>query len=152
MSTGGVFVLNLGVVLVGMLALWAVSIRLRDPSFVDGAWGLGFVLIAWVTRLATGGDATRAAVLLALVPLRGGRLGAYLLWRWGRAGPDPRYQAMMRHAAGNVHAFTLRKVFLLQGALMWIVSLPLQIGIAAHAPDAVTPWCVVGIALALIGV
>ena len=35
---------------------------------------------------------------------------------------------MMRHAKGNPHVFTLTKVFLLQGALQWVVSMPLQLG------------------------
>ena len=32
-----------------MLAVWGVSLAMRDASIVDIAWGSGFVLVAWVT-------------------------------------------------------------------------------------------------------
>ena len=99
---------------------------LRDPSFVDAGWGFGFVVIAWTTLLASHGDATRRTLIVAIATVWGARLAGYLLWRWRRNGPDARYQAMLRHAPGNPHVFTLTRVFLLQGALMWVVSLPVQ--------------------------
>jgi len=38
----------LGAVLGMMLALWIVSLLVRDASIVDMIWGVGFVLIAWI--------------------------------------------------------------------------------------------------------
>ena len=35
--------------------------------------------------------------------------------------------------------FTLTKVFLLQGALQWVVSLPLQLGLRYDAPEGLRP-------------
>ncbi|NDE70500.1 MAG: hypothetical protein EB050_05080, partial [Actinobacteria bacterium] len=32
-----------------MIAVWAISLVMRDASIVDIAWGSGFVLVAWVS-------------------------------------------------------------------------------------------------------
>ena len=37
-------------VLALMLCVWAFSVKVKDASIVDIVWGLGFVLIAWVTK------------------------------------------------------------------------------------------------------
>ena len=39
-----------------MVGLWLVSIRLRDVSIVDPAWGPAFVLVALIAALAGSGD------------------------------------------------------------------------------------------------
>lgn len=135
-----VLALTAAVVLAYMLGLWLLSIPKGDPSFVDAGWGYGFVvaaLTAWIVSDGDG-DPTRRTLLLTVTAAWGLRLGTYLLWRWRRHGPDARYRAMLRAAGGNPHVFTLTKVFLLQGVLMWIVSLPLQTGMTADGGSAVT--------------
>ncbi len=139
------------VVFVYMVALWTLSIRIGDPSFVDAGWGFGFVLIATVAFGSTDGDPARSAALVAICCVWGTRLGSYLLWRWRKQGPDRRYQAMLRSAPGNPHMFTLKRVFLLQGALMWVVSLPIQLGLVYPEPRGVTTQAIIGMVLAVIG-
>jgi len=105
-----------------------------------------------VTYVSAGGDDTRRAWLAGLTTLWGVRLGGYLLWRWRRNGPDRRYVNMMRHAPGNVHVFTLKKVFLLQGVLLWVVSLPLQLGERYPTPHGLTALGVLGVIVVGIGI
>jgi steroid 5-alpha reductase family enzyme len=111
-----------------MFALWLVSLALKDASIVDVFWGPGFALIgitAW--NLGEGGHPDRAALSTLLVAIWGLRLGTYLLWRnWG-SGEDPRYQAMRRFWGDRFGRVSLFTVFGLQAALMWFVSLPVQI-------------------------
>ena len=147
-----VLAISAATVLLYMLGLWALSVRLGDPSFVDAGWGFGFVVIAAVAALVSHGDATRAAVIVAVTGVWGLRLAGYLFWRWRRNGPDARYQAMLRHAQGNPHVFTLTRVFLLQGALMWVVSLPVQLGQVYSSPHGMTPQAWVGTVIALVGI
>ena len=142
--------INLVVTMAVMVGLWGLSVRLEDPSFVDAWWPMGFVLIAWVSLGIADGNAMRSFVLTLLTTVWGGRLGGYLFRRWRRNGPDKRYVAMLRHATGNPHVFTLKKVFLLQGALLWVVSLPLQVGMAAT--EEVGPLALVGIVVAIVGI
>jgi steroid 5-alpha reductase family enzyme len=139
-------------VLVYMLALWAISVPLGDPSFVDAGWAFGFVLIAVVTAAIADGDPTRKVLIVATTAVWGLRLAGYLFWRWRRTGPDKRYASMLRHAPGNPHVFLLTRVFLLQGALMWVVALPVQLGQVYATPKGVTVQAVIGLVVAATGI
>jgi steroid 5-alpha reductase family enzyme len=111
-----------------MLALWLVSLALRDASIVDIFWGLGFALIGLAGFLWTdGGSSPRSGLITALVSVWGLRLAIYLFWRNAGHGEDPRYRAMRRHWGARFAWVSLGTVFALQGALMWIVSLPVQL-------------------------
>jgi hypothetical protein len=56
------------------------------------------------------------------------RLGGYIAWRSRGQGEDPRYAEMLARARGNRAAYALRQVFLLQAALIWLISVPVQAG------------------------
>lgn len=112
-----------------MSLLWAVSVRLRDVSIVDVFWGPGFAAIAW-TSVAVAGPSGRGLLLAALSTAWGLRLGAFLAWRRRGKGEDRRYAAMRAGHGERFAAVSFFTVFLLQAALMWIVSLPLQAGAA----------------------
>jgi len=71
-----------------MIAVWAISLVMRDASIVDIAWGSGFVLVAWVSYWLSDGNAI----------------------------------------------VSLYTVFGLQGLLMFIVSLPIQLGQVREEP------------------
>jgi steroid 5-alpha reductase family enzyme len=65
-------------------------------------------------------------LVVALVSLWGLRLSGYLTWRNLGKGEDYRYRAM-REKRGKSYVWqSLFIVFGLQGAIMWIVSLPVQ--------------------------
>jgi steroid 5-alpha reductase family enzyme len=135
-----------------MAALWLLSLALRDVSIVDVFWGLGFVMVAnWVSA-TTEGFLPRAWLVTGLVTTWGLRLGLYLLWRnWG-AGEDYRYQAMRRHYGDGFWLVSLAVVFGLQGVLMWVISLPVQLAIASPAPAELGLLDVLGILLVVIGI
>ncbi len=115
-----------------MVAVWALSVALRDASIVDIAWGLCFVVVAWIAIAAGDGDPDRSLLLALLVSAWGLRLGGYILWRKLREpGEDRRYTAM-RERSNSFARDSLYRVFLVQAALAWIVSLPLQ-GAAGEA-------------------
>jgi len=119
-----------------MLLLWAVSLRLRDASIVDPFWGAGFVLAAWVSHAAAGAGGARAWLALALVTAWGLRLSVHLLRRNAGHGEDFRYAAMRRGHGKRFWWVSLFTVFLLQGALLWSISLPLQKAISASGRPA----------------
>jgi steroid 5-alpha reductase family enzyme len=67
-------------------------------------------------------------------------------------GEDFRYQAMRRKHGDRFFVVSLGTVFGLQALLMWVISLPLQIGIAASDPGVgVSPLDVVGTVLWAVG-
>lgn len=123
--------------------LWLVSVALRDASIVDIFWGFGFVVVAWVSAFAADGNADRRVLLVGLVSVWGLRLAGYLAWRNVGKGEDYRYQAMRRRFGERFWIVSLWYVFGLQGALMWLVSLPVQV--AAVSGDALIWLDFVGI-------
>ena len=123
-----------------------------DVSFVDSFWAAGFIVVAGATYLMTGGETDRRELLLVITAVWGTRLATYLFLRWRREGPDGRYVALLKKAPGNVHLTSLTKVFLLQGPILWIVSLPIQLGQIQAEPMelGILAWC--GGVLAVIGI
>jgi steroid 5-alpha reductase family enzyme len=136
-------------VLVLMLVAWWLGVRRGKHDGVDVVWGLGFVLIAAVTAVLADGPVWRRVLVTTLAAAWGLRL-AWHIHRRNRGKPeDPRYQALLAKAPGNPNRYALYSVYLLQGAVMWVVSLPVQY--AQYGDDG--PWVlvVVGVALWLVG-
>ncbi len=133
-----------------MLAAWAVSVRLRDVSIVDPLWGPAFVLVAFVVALTGGGDAGRRWLLLALTAAWGLRLGAHLARRkLGDPEEDRRYATMRERRGDGFVAWSLYGIFGLQGLLVLVVSLPLQVAARAHGSLAAT--AIPGVVVFLVG-
>jgi steroid 5-alpha reductase family enzyme len=132
MDFGSVMVASAVAIAALMLAAWIVSLAVRDASIVDIVWGLGFVLVAWVSFAVADGADARRWLVVALTTTWGLRLAAYLAWRNLGKGEDYRYRAMRRRYGARFPLVSLFIVFGLQGLLMWGVSLPVQ---AAQVPD-----------------
>jgi steroid 5-alpha reductase family enzyme len=111
-----------------MLATWSVSLLRRDASIVDIVWGLGFVVVAWSAKFVTGASGGGNWLLLLMVTVWGLRLAGYLAKRNLGKGEDFRYQAMRRKHGDRFAIVSLYTVFGLQGALMFVVSLPVTMG------------------------
>ena len=122
-------------IVVLMLATWLLSLALKNASIVDITWGRGFVCVAWAVRLRVDGLPARQNLLVLMTTLWGLRLAGYLFWRNHRQPEDYRYQAMRRHFGARFGLISLATVFGLQGALMFVVSLPVQLGQTREAPD-----------------
>jgi steroid 5-alpha reductase family enzyme len=104
-----------------------MSLPLRDASIVDVFWGLGFVAIACLSLLASPMATPRTWLIAGLTTTWGLRLAGYLAWRKFGQPEDHRYEALRRQFGGRFWLVSLLLVFGLQGVLMWIVSLPLQL-------------------------
>ena len=93
----------------------------------------------------------RPWLLVALVGVWGGRLSSHIFTRSRGHGEDPRYKAILGGSLAEVGVgVAVRKVFLVQGAAVWLVSLPLQ---AAALTDAEWGWAVwPGLAVWVVGV
>lgn len=147
------FGINLLVMIVVMTLISIPSFSTRDPSYIDAFWGIGFVILALSSYLQNDGDPTRKALLLGLCALWGFRLGGYLLWRWRKNGPDPRYQAILAsRKSGSEKVFLWRRVFLVQAFILTITALPVQLGMVYAEPQGLTAVNLVGVALALFGI
>jgi steroid 5-alpha reductase family enzyme len=146
-----VFAACAAAIAVVMLATWLLSLARRDASIVDVVWGLGFVVVAWVAYAVGDGLAERRLLLALMTTVWGLRLAAYLLRRnWGQ-GEDPRYVAMRSHHGDRFGLVSLGLVFGLQGAIMWVVSLPVQVGAVPELPDELGAVEAVGLVVWAVG-
>lgn len=125
-----VLLTNLSAILALLFALWCMSLLLRNASIVDIFWGCGFVVVAWVSLWTSGNLLSQQLVLALIVTVWGMRLAGYLAWRNIGKPEDYRYAAMRERHGKRFPIVSLFTVFGLQGALMWIISLPIQVGIS----------------------
>lgn len=138
---------NLLVVGLAMVAVWLVATLRSDVSIVDLFWGLGFVVVAWISWRLAAPAQPRTLLLATLTTLWGVRLSLYLTWRnWGH-GEDRRYAAMRARDPRRFWWLSLPRVFLLQGAILWFVALPLQVAAAANTGTPLNWLDGVGVAL-----
>lgn len=147
---GNVLPLAVAAVAVLMLLVWATSLVVEDVSIVDPAWGPAFVVVALVAALAGSGDRARRWLLVGMLGAWGLRLGLYLVRRkLAEPGEDRRY-ARMRKQHSNFALWSLGWIFGLQGLLVLIVSLPVQV--AARRPDALSLWILPGLLVYAVGI
>ena len=141
-----------GTVLVVLLATFAVAKVAGKHSVIDTAWGLLFVAIALVVfvRSAGHGDSLRRWLLLTLVVLWGLRLAQHIGRRTIGKPEDPRYERLLAKAQGNPDLYALRMVYLLQGALAFLIAAPILVGAFEAKPVRVLAW--VGVAFWIVGV
>lgn len=117
-----------------LFLLWLVSLKIKKVSIIDVFWGLGFVIVSWTTFFHWQPNGKRAGWVLAIVTIWGLRLAGYLAWRNTGKPEDYRYQEMRERIGRSFLWKSLFTVFFLQGALILIVSLPLQLSILNPEP------------------
>jgi steroid 5-alpha reductase family enzyme len=132
---------NSGLVILGlMFLLWLLSLALNNSSIVDIFWGMGFVITFWIgTLLVPGEMAARTILLGVIVTIWGLRLLLYIYQRNHGKPEDFRYAAWRKEAGPSWWWRSFFKVFLLQGVLLWIISIPL-LATQTSAPDSALTW------------
>ncbi|MEV7357915.1 DUF1295 domain-containing protein [Kitasatospora sp. NPDC091276] len=153
----GAFALSLAVTaavaLAVLLITFAVGVRTGRHRGVDVAWGLAFTAVALTGyALSDGyGDPGRRLLATVLVVVWGLRLSAHIWWRARGAPEDPRYARMLSRAPeGPARTrYALRMVYLLQAAIVWFVSLPVQAAQHIPHPPGALAWA--GAALWAVG-
>jgi steroid 5-alpha reductase family enzyme len=129
-----IYLYGLLVAVLGPALTWVVSLFRRDVSIVDSIWSLVLLGLCATYYLLNEYPTARGSVVLALVAVWALRLSAYITWRNRGEPEDPRYQAMRRKYDPNFALKSLGIVFLLQGLLAWIISLPLLAAVTGSPP------------------
>ncbi len=138
-----------------VMVLAALAARAQGRvAVVDVAWGAGFVLVAVVTgtvgQLLDPGDAGQRWLLVAMVAVWGLRLAWHIRRRAVGEGEDPRYETLLGGSLAEVGlARAVRKVFLVQGLAMALISAPVAIGAALDVEWPPLVW--VGVAVWAVG-
>ncbi|MBR7835607.1 DUF1295 domain-containing protein [Actinospica durhamensis] len=131
---------DLGTWAAGLPITAAVCLVLFGAAFVLGAargrhrvvdvvWGPAFAAVALTSfGLSAGhGDPGRRTLALVLTAVWGLRLGAHIGTRSRGKPEDPRYEQLLDKARGSRLWFAFTRVYLLQAALVWFISLPIQV-------------------------
>ncbi len=111
-------------VLVYMTAWFTLAVVLKRRDIIDSAWGLGFVLVAWLAFTLRNNESFFATATLLLVTIWGLRLFTHITIRNWNKKEDYRYQQMGGLSSAADWLRTYVKIFLIQGILLLIVSLP----------------------------
>jgi steroid 5-alpha reductase family enzyme len=143
--------LALGVWFWLMLTLvWLLSVLKRDSSIMDLAYG--FLLLGapwWLWSQASVALGGGQALLLALVSLGFGRYALYVSWRNLPHGEDPRYGRWRERVGPRWWWWSYFQVFLLQGVVIWIWSLPLVLAMRPEASWSL--WHLIGVLVWAVG-
>jgi steroid 5-alpha reductase family enzyme len=123
------------IILVLVTLLWLWSIIIKNVGIVDLFWGFGFVVVNAFYIFISGELNARKILILVLVTVWGLRLSIYLAWRNIGKGEDFRYKEFRKkYGPERYWWFSFFQTFLLQGALIMIVSLPLLgVNVSTHS-------------------
>lgn len=148
--------LNAAILFAAVLVLWAISVAIKDVSFIDAFWGAGMAMLAiasWLNVREQPGEL--ATLIMIMTAAWGFRLGIYLFLRWRREGEDRRYRKMLEkpREKGQFASYALTRVWLMQAVLLFMVSSPAQVGIlASGAPAPISKLAWIGFALWCVGI
>lgn len=141
----------LGAILLAHMSLWFVIALLRKRNDVaDVAWGLGFVLMAWASFALSHDSGARGVLAGVLVGLWGLRLAWHISSRNKGKAEDYRYQAWREQWGKWFLIRSYAQVYLLQGALLFLVVLPVLL-INREAGPGLGPLDLVGVVVWLVG-
>jgi steroid 5-alpha reductase family enzyme len=110
-----------------MTAVYVLAQVLDDNSIVDVAWGPGFIVTAAALAAARPAFAPAKLLVAGLVVVWGTRLAVHILRRNLGRPEDFRYAAMRQRWGRAVRIKAFFFVFMLQGVLMLVVSLPITV-------------------------
>ncbi|MDQ5969357.1 MAG: Steroid 5-alpha reductase [Patescibacteria group bacterium] len=103
---------------------YAVSLIKKRNDVADIAWGLGFVLLAWTSFFLFGNFGVRGLFVNILVSIWGLRLAFHIYSRNIGKTEDYRYLAWRKEWGKWFYIRSYLQVYLLQGALLFLIILP----------------------------
>lgn len=120
------YFLILALVLFLYMNFWFIISLLRKRNDVaDEAWGLGFVVLAWISFLLGTAQDIRGIIVGILVSIWGIRLSWHIFHRHLKHSEDYRY-AKWRESWGKwFYLRSYAQVYLLQGVLLFCIATPI---------------------------
>jgi len=149
MDTGQIFLQGGLAILVYVSLIWIISLLKKDAGIMDIFWGLGFIVTGYFYLSADYSHALQPRLLYSLVLLWGLRLTLHIGVRNLGEAEDARYANWRQQFGAKWWWLSYFRVFILQGMVMWIVSIPLLFGLLDKAPLTVLDW--VGILFFAVG-
>jgi steroid 5-alpha reductase family enzyme len=133
-----------------MIGLWSIYLFQRNAGIVDIGWGIGFLIAAWAYFFLGNGDLLKMIFITTMATLWAVRLTAHIFWRYKAHQEDPRYTRMRQKWGGDSNGLLFLMMFIFQGTLIVLISLPFFI--VDFASDSEwTQWEFIGILVWVIG-
>ncbi len=137
-------------VFIYMSLLYTLSLIIKRTDIVDIGWGIGFILIALISLLSQDLLTNRMVLVFFLVLIWGLRLTLHIYSRNRGKDEDYRYVQFKKDWGKQFFVKSYFRIFLLQGLLMTIISIPvLLISNSTYPPLEIFAY--VGVGLWLIG-
>jgi steroid 5-alpha reductase family enzyme len=119
------YFITLVVILFAYMSLWFVfSLIKKRNDVADVAWGLGFVLLSWVSYFISADSSIRGLIVGALVSVWGLRLAWHIHARNKGKAEDYRYLAWRKEWGRWFFIRSYFQVYLLQGFFLFLIVLP----------------------------
>ncbi len=107
------------------MSLWfGLSILKKRNDIADIAWGLGFVLMSWVSFFLSDNSGVRGFFVCILVSIWGLRLAWHIFLRNKNKEEDYRYLAWRKEWGKWFFLRSYFQVYLLQGFLLFLIVFP----------------------------
>lgn len=107
------------------MSMWfVVSLIKKRNDVADSAWGLGFVLMAWMSYFLSGDFSIRGFLAGVLVTIWGFRLSWHIHSRNKGKAEDYRYLAWRKEWGKLFYIRSYFQVYLLQGMFLFLIVLP----------------------------
>ncbi|WP_199785970.1 MULTISPECIES: DUF1295 domain-containing protein [Actinomycetes] len=131
--------LTAGVTLLAVTLTFGIARLRRRYDTIDTFWGLGFALVAVVSFPFGTGPLALRLTTAALTVVWGVRLAVHLHLRNRGKPEDPRYQQIVERAGANPGFRIFVRTYLMQAAVLWFVSLPVQFAMSGKG-FGLTAW------------
>ena len=144
-----ILLVNAIALLIYMTTWFVIAKKINRLDLVDAAWGSGFALVAWIGVFFT--PEWPNILLALLVTIWSVRLTRHIAQRL-RKKRDPRYELISSKWKGNFWVRAFFSVYLLQGVMVWVVTLPIALAAGPQdIPAATGLFAIIGATVWLAG-
>jgi steroid 5-alpha reductase family enzyme len=119
-----VVIIQVAVIIIYMTAWFFVAQALKRNDIADILWGTGFIVTAITAMALSNGITERGFLAAFLVVIWGVRLAVHIYMRNRGKGEDRRYRKWREEWGRQAVIRAFLQVFILQGLLMIIISVP----------------------------
>jgi steroid 5-alpha reductase family enzyme len=143
---------TLGLVMSIYMTLWYITALIKKRNDVaDIAWGLGFLVVAWVSFFSGEKIFDQGALVTILVSIWALRLSGHIYLRNRGKKEDYRYEAWRKEWGKWFYIRTFLQVFVLQGILLLLIASPIIIGNTYRESAVLNPLNILGILIWIVG-
>lgn len=139
------YFITLALFLLFYMTFWfIVSIFKKRNDIADIAWGIGFVLMTWLSLFLSGNLGVKSIVVGSLVTIWGFRLALHIYFRNRGKTEDYRYLAWRKEWGNFFYVRSYFQVYILQGIFLFLILLPVLI-LNKDSTQSISIFSIVGV-------